>query len=52
VVQVRIISRHGLGYFRRRSFRDVYWRELSPLDRWLFWIGTGCLVLFVVLFFL
>ena len=52
VVQGRIISRHGLGYFRMRNFKDIYWNELPTFDRWLLGIGTGCLVIFIVLFFL
>jgi len=45
VVQTRIARRHGWRHFAQTPFFSVYWRELSPTDRWLFWCGTTLLLL-------
>ena len=38
-VQTRVLKAHGWRGFRDRPFVDIYWRELSPLLRWLLWPG-------------
>jgi len=38
-VQTRLLRLHGWRVFRDRAAVDLYWRELSPLLRWLLWPG-------------
>ena len=38
-VQTRVLKLHGWRWFYDRAFFDIYWRELSPLLRWLLWPG-------------
>jgi len=43
-VQVRAVARHGLRESMERAQRarlDMYWRELSRLERGLVWPGIG-----------
>jgi hypothetical protein len=40
-VQTRLISREGWRVFRTRGLLQLYWRELSPLQRWLLWPGIA-----------
>ena len=38
-VQTRLIRREGWHVFRTRGPLQLYWRELSPLERSLLWPG-------------
>ena len=40
-VQTRLLRREGWRVFHARSPVQLYWRELSPLQRWLLWPGLG-----------
>jgi hypothetical protein len=40
-VHIRLISREGWRVFRMRSPVQLYWRELSSLQRWLLWPGIA-----------
>ena len=41
LVQTRILRRYGWFAFYKRGPAQLYWRELSPLERWLIWPGLG-----------
>ena len=38
-IQVRAASKYGWFGQRQRPFLDIYWRDLSPLERCLLWLG-------------
>ncbi len=41
VVQTSLIRREGWSVFRRRRPIQLYWRELSPVQRWLLYPGIA-----------
>jgi hypothetical protein len=54
-VQIRVMRREGLWVFHRyRGVREayafmwqLYWRELTPIQRLLLWIGIGAFMVTV-----
>ena len=44
-VQTKLIRREGWRVFRTRSVVQLYWREISPLERFLIWTGIAAFFL-------
>ena len=44
-VQTRLIRREGWRVFHTRGIRQLYWREISPLQRFAIWTGISALLL-------
>ncbi len=44
-IQTRLLKAHGWHVFREKALLQLYWRELSPSQRWLLWPGIVMLLL-------
>jgi hypothetical protein len=43
-VESTILSHFGGTAGARKSLCEIYWRNLSPKNRWLFWSGALCML--------